>query len=148
MVASSGQAQCWSIRPADATIDQLFGITSATASNKRALKPAEGQVVVTDDGAGWGLDAKELSGLVSAEPYIKAAGGTPLVRIGATDAIITRRLGKGWTVYLNTLFDKYPKLRAQKFGGANYRALVNTLLDRAGARPTIQVLSADGKRLT
>src|SRR5258705_3967796 len=134
--------------PLDATIDQLLGITSDTSSNKRALKPAEGQVVVTDDGAGWGLDAKELSGLVSAEPYIKAAGGTPLVRIGATDAIITRRLGKGWTVYLNTLFDKYPKLRAQKFGGANYRALVNTLLDRARARPTIQVLSADGKRLT
>jgi len=134
--------------PQNATMDQLFGVTSAMPSNKRALKPTEEQLVVTADGAGWGLDAKELSGLVSAEPYIKATGGTPLVRIGAADAIITRRLGKGWTIYLNTLFDKYPKLRAQNFGGANYRALVNTLLDRAGVRPTIQVLSADGKRLT
>src|SRR6185503_14221496 len=134
--------------PQNATMDQLFGVTSAMASNKRALKPTEGQLVVTDDGAGWGLDAKELSGLVSAEPYIKAAGGTPLVRIGATDAVITRRLGKGWTIYLNTFFDKYPKLRAEKFGGANYRALVNALLDRAGVWPTIQVLSADSKRLT
>jgi hypothetical protein len=104
--------------------------------------------VVTDEGARWGLDAKDLSGLVSVEPYIRAAGGTPLVRIGATDAVITRRLGKGWTIYLNTLFDKYPKLRAEKFGGANYRALVNALLEQAGVRLTIQVLSADGKRLT
>jgi hypothetical protein len=134
--------------PQDGSMNELFGISSTLASNKRALKPAEGQLVVTDDGARWGLDAKDLNGLVTAEPYIKAAGGTPLVRIGATDAVITRRLGKGWTIYLNTLFDKYPKLRAEKFGGANYRALVNALLDRAGVRPTIQVLSADGKRLT
>ena len=82
------------------------------------------------------------------KPYITAAGGTPLIRIGATDAVITHRIGKGWTIYLNTLFDKYPKLRAEKFGGANYRALVDALLDHAGVRPAIQVLSADGKRLT
>ena len=133
--------------PQNGTMNQLFGITAALASNKRALNPAEGQLVVTDEGARWGLEAKELSGLVSAESYIKAAGGAPLLRIGATDAVITRRLGKGWTVYLNTLFDKYSKLRAEKFGGANYRALVSALLDHAGVRPTIQVLSADGKRL-
>ena len=129
-------------------MNELFGISSAQASNKRAFKPAEGQLVVTDEGTRWGLDAKNLSGLVSAERYIKAAGGTPLLRIGATDAVITRRLGKGWTIYLNTLFDQYPKLRADKFGGANYRELVNAILNQAGVRPTIQVLSADGKRLT
>lgn len=134
--------------PQSSTMNQFFGINVSMAANKRALKPAEGQLAVTGDGARWNLDAKDLGGLVSAEPYIKAADGTPLVRIGATDALITRRLGKGWTIYLNTLFDKYPKLRTEKFGGANYRALVNALLDHAGVRPTIQVLSADGKRLT
>src|SRR5258705_2050138 len=134
--------------PQNDTMNQLFGITSALASNKRALKHAEGQLVVTDEGARWGLGAKNLSGLVSVEPYIKAAGGTPLVRIGATDAVITRRLVKWWTIYLNTPFDKYSKLRSDQFGCTNYRELVYTLLDRARARPTIQVLSADGKRLT
>jgi hypothetical protein len=104
--------------------------------------------VVTDEGARWGLGATNLSGLVSAEPFIKAASGTPLIRIGETEAVITHRIGKGWTIYLNTLFDKYPKLRAEKFGGANYRALVDALLDHAGVRPAVQVLSADRRRLT
>jgi hypothetical protein len=130
------------------TMNQLFGINVTLPFSKRALKPVEGQLVVTDDGARWDLDEKDLSGLASAEPYIKAAGGMPLVRIGPTDAVITRHLGKGWAIYLNTLFDKYPKRRAEKFGGANYRSLVAALLDHAGVRPTIQVLSADGKRLT
>ena len=79
---------------------------------------------------------------------LRLPSGTSLIRIGETDAVITHRIGKGWTIYLNTLFDKYPKLRAEKFGGANYRALVDTLLDHAGVRPAVQVLSADGKRLT
>ncbi len=134
--------------PQNDTMNQLFGITSTQAANKRALKPAEGQLVITDEGARWGLDAKNLSGLVTAEPYIKATDGTPLVRLGTTDAVISRRLGKGWTIYLNTVFDRYPKLRSENFGGSNYRALVNSLLDHAGVRPTIDVLSADGKRLT
>jgi hypothetical protein len=129
------------------TINELFGIM-APASNKRAFKPGEGQLVVTDEGSRWGLDARDLSGLPSAEPYITAAGGTSLIRIGETDAVITHRIGKGWAIYLNTLFDKYPKLRAEKFGGANHRALVDALLDHAGVRPAVQVLSADGKRLT
>jgi hypothetical protein len=105
-------------------------------------------LVVTDAGARWGLDAKNLSGLVSAEPYITAVSGASLLRIAGTDAVITHRIGKGWTVYLNTLFDKYPKLRAEKFGGASYRALVDALLARARVRPAVQILSADGKRLT
>jgi hypothetical protein len=128
-------------------MNELFGIT-APASNKRAFKAGDGQLVVTDEGVRWGLSAKALSGLTSAEPDITAASGTSLIRIGATDAVITHRIGKGWTIYLNTLFDKYPKMRAEKFGGADYRALVDSLLDHAGVRPYVQVLSADGKRLS
>jgi hypothetical protein len=128
-------------------MNELFGIT-APASNKRAFKAGDGQLVVTDEGVRWGLSAKALSGLTSAEPDITAASGTSLMRIGATDAVITHRIGKGWTIYLNTLFDKYPKMRAEKFGGADYRALVDSLLDHAGVRPAVQVLSADGKRLS
>ncbi len=131
----------------NSTMNEFFGIT-APGSDKRAFKPGAGQLVVTNEGMRWGLSAKDLSGLVSAEPYIKPASGTSLMRIGETDAVIARPLGKGWTIYLNTLFDKYPKLRAEKFGGANYRALVDALLVHAGVRPAVEVLSADGKRLT
>jgi hypothetical protein len=128
-------------------MNELLGIT-APASNKRAFKPGDGQPVVTDEGVRWGLSAKALSGLTSAEPDITAASGTSLIRIGTTDAVITHRIGKGWTIYLNTLFDKYPKMRGEKFGGADYRALVDSLLDHTGVRPAVKVLSADGKRLS
>src|SRR6266498_2501827 len=129
------------------TIDELFGINAA-ASDKRALKTGAGSVAATQEGTQWGLVAKDLNGLAAAEPDIRAAGGgTPLIRIGETDAVVARHIGKGWTIYLNTLFDKYPKLRAENFGGANYRTLVNALLDHAGVRTEVQVLSADDKRL-
>jgi hypothetical protein len=127
-------------------LNELFGI-SALASNKRSIKSTASSVMVTDEGARWGLQAKELSGTTAAEPDIKATGGTALVRVGSTDAVIARRVGKGWALYLNTLLDTYAKQRAQKFGGANYRSLVNAILARAGVQPAVEVLSADGKGL-
>src|SRR6185436_8785784 len=44
--------------------------------------------------------------------------------------------------------DKYPKLRAQKFGGESYRSLVDALLNHAGVRRSVQVLATDGKQLS
>ncbi|HKQ53640.1 MAG TPA: beta-galactosidase trimerization domain-containing protein, partial [Pyrinomonadaceae bacterium] len=129
-------------------LNELFGITTASAK-ERSLKMVAGETVVTDEGARWGLSAKELNGLVVAEPDIKAAGATALVRVGGLDAVFARRVGQGWTIYLNTLLDKYPKQRAEKFGGAGYRLLVDALLAHAAhLRPAIEVLSADGHRLT
>jgi hypothetical protein len=129
------------------TLNELFGIT-AGASDQRSLKSGSGEVALTDEGTRWGVVARDLSSLVSAETGISATAGTPLMRMGEANAVIVRHLGKGWTIYLNTLFDRYPKLRAEKFGGADYRALVNKLLDHLGVRPAIQVLSSDGQRLT
>jgi hypothetical protein len=128
-------------------LNDLFGITSAP-SNKRSLKSVAGDVAVTDEGVRWGLEAKELNGLTAAESGIKAVGGKALMRIGGTDAIIVRRAGRGWAIYLNTLFDRYAKQRNEKFGGASYRSLVDKLLAQAGVRPAIEVLSPDGRRLT
>jgi hypothetical protein len=102
---------------------------------------------VTPEGARWGLVAEDLNGLAAAEPDIRVVNGTSLIRIGETDAVIARHIGKGWTIFLNVLLDKYPKSRAANFGGANYRTLVNALLDRAGVRPEVQVVSTDGRRL-
>ena len=132
-------------------LNELFGINAA-ASAKRSIESAgdhPGSIVtVTAEGARWGLEAKDLSGISAAEPDIKATDGTALVRVGNGDAVVVRRVGRGLTIYLNTLCDGYPKQRAQKFGGSGYRFLVNALLARAGVQPAIEVLSADGKRLT
>ncbi len=127
-------------------LNELFGI-STPASDKRGLKRAGGEVTVTADGTKWGLDAKNLAGLTAAEAGVRAAGGAALLRIGAADAIIARRVGRGWAIYLNTLFDHYPMLRGKQFGGGAHRALVNILLDRAGIRPEIEIQSADGRRI-
>ena len=129
------------------SLNRLFGIT-AGPPDKREIKIVPGDITVTDDGVRWGLAAKDLGGLMVAEPDIKAADGTPLLHIGKADALIVRRLGKGWTIYLNTILDRYPKQRAAKFGGTNYRALVNVLLAHAGVQPSIEVLSADSLPIT
>jgi hypothetical protein len=133
-------------QPSD-SLNSLFGIT-AGPPDKREIKIAPGDITVTDEGARWGLAAKDLGGLQAAEPDIRAADGTPLLHIGKADALIVRRAGKGWTIYLNTIFDRYSKQRTAKFDGANYRALVNALLARAGVRPSIEVLSVDGRPIT
>jgi hypothetical protein len=125
------------------SLNRLFGIT-AGPPDKREIKIADGDVTVTEDGARWGLAASELGGLLVAEPDIRTAGSTSLLHVGKADALMVRRLGKGWTIYLNTVFDRYPKQRAAKFGGAAYRTLVNAILARAGVKPSIDVLSADG----
>ncbi|HEV2827461.1 MAG TPA: beta-galactosidase trimerization domain-containing protein [Pyrinomonadaceae bacterium] len=131
----------------NSSVNSLFGITTGPA-DKREIKIAAGDVAVTNDGAGWGLAANELGGLLVAEPDIRAAGSTSLLHIGKAEALIVRRLGKGWTIYVNTVFDRYPKQRAAKFGGASYRALADAILARAGVKPAIEVLSPDGRRIS
>ena len=130
----------------DNSVNELFGITSASASN-RSFKSVEGPRRIVGEGGSWGLSADALGGLALAESSIKASTGLSLFRIGETDTVITRRIGKGSTIYLNTFFDKYPKMRAQKFGGAAYRVLIGQLFEHFGVRPSIQVLTAAGKQL-
>ena len=129
------------------SLNGLFGIT-AGPPDKREIKIAAGDVTVTEDGARWGLAANDLAGLLVAEPDIKAAGSTTLLHVGKADALMVRRLGKGWTIYVNTVFDRYPKQRTAKFGGASYRALADAILARAGVKPAIEVLSPDGRRIS
>ncbi|HEY8184830.1 MAG TPA: beta-galactosidase trimerization domain-containing protein, partial [Pyrinomonadaceae bacterium] len=131
----------------DGTLQELFGITAAP-SEKRTLKTDAGPVSVTVEGKRWNILISDRGTLAAAEPDIKAAAGKALLRIGSADAAIVRQFGKGWAIYLNTVFDKYPNQRSEKFGGSNYRGLLNALLEHAGVRPAIEVLSADGKRLT
>lgn len=125
-------------------ISKLFGISSAN-SDKRELKLISGDVRGTAPAATWGLQSLDLTGLRIAEPDIKASTGTALIRIANGEGAIMHQLGKGWTIYLNTTWDQYPKQRAAKFGGGAYRELANAILAKAGVRPAIEVLSPDGR---
>jgi hypothetical protein len=69
--------------------------------------------------------------------------GLPNANVSLGNAI-ERSFGKGWTIYLNTVWDQYPKQRANNFGGAVYRELARAVLDKAGVRPSITVTSPDG----
>jgi hypothetical protein len=126
-------------------VNKLFGITTAE-SDKRLLKLASGVVRTSSQAAEWGLPS-ELSDIRIAEPDVKASSGTALLKIESSDAAIVNRTGRGWTIYLNTAWDQYPKQRATKFGGAAYRQIVNAVLNKAGVRPSIQVTSPDGRQL-
>src|SRR5215217_1142152 len=126
-------------------VNKLFGITTVD-SDKRQLKLISGEVRTLSQGIDWGLPP-DLSDIGIAEPDVRALGGTALLKIENGDAAIVNRTGTGWTIYLNTTWDQYPKQRATKFGGAPYRHFVNAILNKAGLRPSIQVTSPDGRQL-
>ena len=126
-------------------VNKLFGVATVD-SDKRQLKLAAGEVRASSQASEWGL-SQELSGIRIAEPDLKALGGTALLKIANGDAGIVNRTGKGWTIYLNTAWDQYPKQRASKFGGAAYRQLVDAVFNKIGIRPSIQVTSPDGRQL-
>lgn len=136
----------------DGAVNDLFGITVAKSSRERALDNSNnGESATTQANAsaqGWQLNAAELGGIAPAETYIRAGAGTSLLRFGATDAVIATKHGRGWAIYLNTIFDKYGAARKERTGGANYRALINAILNRVGVRPVTEISSTDGHRLT
>jgi hypothetical protein len=111
-------------------VNQLFGIATV-ASDKRELK-------LLGDGVR----------LRVAEPDLKPSTGATLINVGPGQAAIVNSLGKGRTFYLNTIWDQYPKQRANNFGGAVYRELARAVLDKAGIRPVIEVLSPDGHQVS
>jgi hypothetical protein len=134
---------------ADGSAERLFGVRAAAAPDARRLKGSGEKLTLTAAGAAFGIRAEDLAGLSVAEPGLKAAGGDALARAGDADAFVVRRVGRGQTIYLNALLDRYAKLRSEKAGvGDAQRAVVNTLLERAGVRPAVEVLSTDGRRLS
>jgi hypothetical protein len=132
----------------EAALNALFGIT-APPSDRRdpAAAAAKGPVVVTSDGREWGLEAQALDGLATLERDVRASSGRALLRIGDADAVVVRRVGRGWAVYLNVLLDGYPVARAKGDGGQAYRALLARLLEHVDVRPSVQVQDAAGRSL-
>jgi len=111
-----------------------------------------GGVVIADAAPGW-MDqhcawrtndkVNKLFGIVSPPPDkldIKPASDN--------NPAIENHTGAGWTIYLNTTWDHYPKLRAAKFGGEWYRQTARAMFEKAGVKPAVQVTSPDGKPLS
>ncbi|MGE5127582.1 MAG: beta-galactosidase trimerization domain-containing protein, partial [Betaproteobacteria bacterium] len=127
-------------------LDELFGIAGPAAAERgKAKARAAGRVSVTDEGAAWGLRAEELPGLLALEPRLRATSGRALLQIAGADAVIVRRVGEGWTVYLNQLLDRYPRARGR--AAEAYRVLVERLLAHVGLRPAVSVTDAAGRPL-
>ncbi len=127
-------------------VNKLFGVATVTA-DKRELKLAAGDVSLASQAGDWNFP-RTLSGIRVAEPDVTTSGGTALFKIGNSDAAVVNHTGAGWTIYLNTAWDQYPKQRAAKFGGAAYRELLHAILDKAGVRPAVVVTSPDGQQIT
>ena len=136
-------------------LNEYFGVKTAP-SEQRLFAHVPGPVSVTAAGAAWGLNADAIKDLDAVEP-VTATTGQALLKIGDTDAVIVRNVGKGWAVYLNTCLDRYGRGGRRRRGaegspppldtGPSYRALVNTILSHVGVRPAVQVLDADGQPL-
>jgi hypothetical protein len=121
-------------------VNKLFGISTAV-SDKRELRLSD-EVHLNTKAAEWNL-APSVTEIRIIEPDLKASTGTSLLG-GSGDGAIVHNVGKGWTMYLNTVWDQYPKQRAVNFGGRGFRELARAILEKAGVHPTIHVLSPDG----
>jgi hypothetical protein len=127
-------------------LDELLGISAPPAASRGTAAPrGSGPVSVSEEGATWGLKPEALEGLETLEPEVRAASGQALLKVGSTGVVIGRRVGTGRAVYLNTLMDRYPRLRGKSWGGGAYRALVERILTHAGIRPAVTVLDSAGQ---
>ena len=133
--------------PASGLLDGLFGIAGAAPAKRTLTARASGQVSVTAAGTTWGLQAASLAGLSALEADLRPAGSDVLQRVGPAPAVFTRRVGRGWAVYLNVPFDRYPGERAKDYGGGASRALLRGVLGHLGIRPAVEVTDGAGQPL-
>ncbi len=130
----------------DAALGTLFGVT-APASEKRTFKRPRvaGRVAVRPGAKAFGLEVGALAGLEAFEPGLTASGSDALVSVGGSAAVLVRPLGKGFTVYLNALLDRYPQARKKDYGGREIRALLSSVLAHLGVRPAVALGGAGGR---
>jgi hypothetical protein len=130
----------------DAALRDLFGV-AAPASEERTLTRARvaGRVGLEPGARAFGLEAGALRGFEAFEPGLAAAGGDVLLNVSGNAAVLVRPLGKGFTVYLNALLDRYPPARKKDYGGREIRALLGSVLAHLGVRPTVELRGAAGR---
>jgi hypothetical protein len=81
-------------------------------------------------------------GIVIYERGTRAAGGRAAATVGGADAVITKRTGRGQTVYLNLTNMAYNDMN-ERLGefGRRWRELIGGLLRDSGLEPRARVLS-------
>ena len=127
-------------------LSNLFGIT-APPSDKRNFKLLSGDIHLKPAATQFGLSSNNLTDFRVAESELKASSAQALFQIGNADTAFFHTVGQGWTIFLNTTLDQYPKKRASQFGGSGYRELMRKIFERAGVKPSIKISSADAKPL-
>ncbi len=133
----------------EGSLNTLFGIQTVPSSQRKLMGSRDsGAVEVTGEGAAWSLAADQLSGLALFESGIQARGSRPLIGIGGKPALLVQRVGKGWTVYLNLLLDRYSNSHGKNKGGNAYRFLIDQLVRHAGVRPAFALTAPDGSPFT
>jgi hypothetical protein len=136
-------------------LNDFFGI-STPPQDQRLFAHIPGPPTVTAEGTAWGLKAEAIPNLDAVEP-IAVTTGKALLKVGDTDAVIVRQVGKGWAVYLNACPDRYGRGGRRRRGAdsaaaapdasPSHRALVDTLLAHLDVRPAVRVLDAAGQPL-
>jgi hypothetical protein len=130
----------------EGALSGLFGVVGPPSERRTLATPrASGPLTVTEEGRAWGLDAERLAGLPALESNVEPKGSQPLVSVGGVPAVFARPSGKGWALYLNALFDRYPKERTKGYEGAGYRSVLTSLLGRLRVRPAVSVVDARGR---
>ncbi len=127
-------------------LNDFFGIKPA-ASSKRGFPGVTGEVVVSAKGKKWGLDAESLSGIEAAEKDLGLSDATALVAVAGSPAVLVRRAGRGWAIYLNILYDRLSGPQGDKTRREAYRGLAGALLGHLKVTPAVEVLAAGGKPL-
>jgi len=128
----------------ETALGTLFGVR-APVSRKRTLDGArlKGKVALGPRARAFGLEVGALAGLEAFAPDLTTAEGSDaLVSVGGSAAVIVRSLGKGFTVYLNALLDRYPQARKKDYGGREVRALLSSVLAHLGVRPPVELRGA------
>lgn len=123
-------------------LDDLFGVRHGPALN---LKPAAALRSPRRGGAqSWLAGAPDLSSLHALDGDLRLApggGAEAAAMAGAAPALIRRRVGKGWAVYLNAdvhsyNWDRYDLARPAP---AAWRAIADALCCLAGVQPAARI---------
>ena len=115
-------------------LDDLFGVTSGGPVNLKtgkSLQPVKN---------GWVKLDKGISGLKALDPSLRLAPGSgaePAARAGTAPAVIRRKVGAGWAIYLNCDLNVYDTRRhlVSDPAAEAARKLVDALVNLAAIQP-------------
>ena len=135
-----------------AMLDDLFGVKQPLAPPE--LAPQTLQVGRQGVAAAWPAGVTVASG----SPDLQVTTGTALATVGGKPAIITNRVGKGRTLFLNASLNTYAEVSAGGVGGetqeeeisaetltAPLRGLMRSILTLTGVQAPVQVTAPENQ---